>query len=256
MTTTGGPEHSVAEPVTQEHFDGDDIVVIPDTGHTRRRRARALVIGAVVVVLAAGVGIAIAATRDDGKATVRTVTPRRPTPTPASPPPRTPPKRPVVHKPRASIAPHTPLSSPPAVAVAPPSPPPAIAPTEPPPTAPPSYPPSVLQWSATPGALTIKSGEHAVLTVHVTNPTNGTVTLPNPLSCAPTLRGPKGHVFGSRVCAEMAQLMAPHDQLTQHYTIYATDTAAAGGGTLTPGYYTVRVENLFNVRVTVKTGGP
>jgi hypothetical protein len=256
VTTTGGPEHSVAEPVTQEHFDGDDIVVVPDAAPHRRRRFRALVIGAVVVVLAASVGIAIAATRDDGNTSVRTVTPRRPTPAPASPPPRTPPKRPVVHKPRASVAPHTPVSSPPAVAVAPPPPPPAVAPTEPPATAPPSYPPSVLQWNATPAALTIKSGGHALLTVHVTNPTDGTVTLPHPLSCAPTLRGPKGHVIGSGVCAEMAQLMAPHDRLTQRYTIYATDTAAAGGDALAPGYYTLSVENLFDVKVTVKTGGP
>jgi hypothetical protein len=134
------------------------------------------------------------------------------------------------------------------VAVAPPPP---VAPTEPPVTAPPSYPPSALQWAATPAALTIKSGGHRVLTVHVTNPTDGTVTLPHPLSCAPTLRGPKGHMIGFGVCEEMAQVMSPHDQLTQRYTIYATDTAAAGGGAVAPGTYTASVENLFDVKVTI-----
>ena len=242
MTTTGGPEHSVAEPVTQEHFDGDDIVVVPDTAPVRRRRSRALVIGAVVVLLAAGIGTAVAATRDDGKSTVHTVTPRQPTPAQASPPPRTPPKKPVAHKPPASIAPHTPVSSPPPVAVAPPPP---VAPT--PVTAPPSYPPSALQWTATPAALTIKSGGRATLTVHVTNPTDGTVTLPHPLSCGPTLRGPKGHVIGFGVCEEMAQVMSPHDALTQRYTI----SANADGNPLAPGNYTASVENLFDVRVTI-----
>jgi hypothetical protein len=255
VTTTGGPEHSVAEPVTQEHLDGDDIVVVPDATPSRHRRARALMIGAVVVLLAAGVGIAVAVTRDDGKSsTVRTVTPKRPPPTRPSPPPRTPPKKPIARKPPASIAPQTPVSSPPVVPAPPPPPP--VAPTQPPVTAPPSYPPSVLQWKATPDALTIKSGGHAALTVHVTNPTDGTVTLPHPLSCAPTLRGPKGHVIGFAVCEEMAQVMNPHDTLTQRYTIYATDTASPDGGALSPGYYTLSVENLFDLKVTVKTGGP
>jgi hypothetical protein len=244
VTTTGGPDHSVAEPVTQEHFDGDDIVVVPDPP-TRRRRSRAFVIGVVVVLLAAGTGIAIAATRDSGRQTVRTVAPTRPAPA------LTPPKRPPVKKharapkPPASIAPQTPVSSPPVVVA--PLPPPPVAPTQPPVTAPPSYPPSVLQWSATPAALTIKSGGHASFTVHVINPTNGTVTLPHPLSCAPTLRGPKGHTIGFGVCVEMAQIMSPHETLTETYVI----KASSDGNALAPGTYTASVENLFDVKVTI-----
>jgi hypothetical protein len=87
--------------------------------------------------------------------------------------------------------------------------------------------------------------------VHVVNPSNGTVTLGHPLSCPPTLRGPKGHVIGYAVCTEIAQLMAPHAELTQRYVIYATDTAAAGGGALAPGAYTATIENLFAMKVTV-----
>jgi hypothetical protein len=104
-----------------------------------------------------------------------------------------------------------------------------------------------LQWSATPAALTIKSGGHASFTVHVTNPTNGTVTLPHPLSCAPTLRGPKGHTIGFAVCEEMAQVMSPHDALTQTYVI----TASSDGTALAPGTYTATVENRFDVKVTI-----
>jgi hypothetical protein len=105
----------------------------------------------------------------------------------------------------------------------------------------------VLQWSATPNALTIPAGRHATLTAHVVNPSNGTVTLGHPLSCPPTLRDSKGHVVGSAVCTEMAQLLAPHEQLTQRYVI----TAASDGVALAPGVYTASVENLFDVKVTV-----
>jgi hypothetical protein len=253
VTTTGGPEHSVAEPATVEHLDGDDIVVVPDAPPVRHRRSRALFVGAVVaVVIAVGVGVAIAVTRDGGKADVATGAPVRTSPTPAASQPRAqkpkPPKKAVTQEPPASVAPQTPGSSPP-VAVAPPPPP--VLPQEPTDTTPAVSPPSVLQWSSTPGALTIPAGGHASLTVHVVNPSAGTVTLGHPLSCAPTLRGPKGHVIGYSVCVEMAQLLAPHDQATQRYVIYATDTAAAGGDALPPGTYTATIENLYDVRVTV-----
>src|SRR5262249_16958730 len=94
---------------------------------------------------------------------------------------------------------------------------------------------------------TIKSGGAGVVTVWVTNPTDGTVTLPHPLSCAPTLRGPKGHVIGFAVCEEMAQVMAPHDTLRQKYAI----TASSDGNALAPGDYTATVENLFDVKVKI-----
>ena len=243
MTTTGGPEHSVAEPVTEQQFDGDDIVVVPDAAPPHHRRWRALAIGAVVVLLAAGIGIAIAATRDDGhKSAVRTVTPPRQVParTPASQPKAPKPK--TVHpRPPASGAPGAVVASPP-VNAAPPPPPPPVAPTQPPATSPPAEPASVLQWTATPASLSIPAGGHATLTVHVVNPTDGTVTLGNPLSCAPVLRGPKGQAIGFGVCEEMAQVMSPHDALTQRYTITAPST---------PGNYTATVEHLFTVKVKV-----
>jgi hypothetical protein len=97
----------------------------------------------------------------------------------------------------------------------------------------------------------IRAGGHATFTVHVVNPSDGTVTLGHPLSCPPTLRDAKGHVVGFGVCTEMAQLLAPHEQRTQRYVIYATDTAAAGGAALAPGVYTASVESLFDVSVTV-----
>jgi hypothetical protein len=158
------------------------------------------------------------------------------------------PKTGGAQKPPVSVAPETPVSSPPAVVVPPPPP---VVPQEPPDTTPAASPPSVLQWSSAPGSLTIPAGGHKELTVHVVNPSDGTVTLGHPLSCAPTLRDAKGHSIGYGVCVEMAQLMAPHDELTQKYTIYATDTSAAGGNALKPGTYTATIEDLFDVRVTV-----
>ena len=77
------------------------------------------------------------------------------------------------------------------------------------------------------------------------------MTLGHPLSCPPTLRDAKGHVVGAMVCTEMAQLLAPHEQQTQQYVVYATDSGTAGGAALAPGAYTASVENLFDVRVTV-----
>ena len=97
--------------------------------------------------------------------------------------------------------------------------------------------------------LSVAAGAHIVVTIKVVNPTSGTVSLPTPLSCAPTLRGPKGAVFGSTFCEQMTQQMAPHSKLTQHYTIYATDTAAAGGNSLNPAVYTLTFENLFRTNV-------
>ena len=200
----------------------------------------------MIAVIAAGIGVAVALTRDDGKTAVRSSAPVAPKPktkaTPAPSRPRSQPTPPVVQQPPASIAP-------PAVVVEPQTPP--VAPTEPPVTAPPASPTSVLQWSASPAALTIRAGGHSTVSVHVVNPSDGTVTLGHPLSCPPTLRDPKGHVVGAPVCTEMAQLLAPHEQATQQYVIYATDSGAAGGAALAPGAYTASVESLFDVRVTV-----
>ena len=138
------------------------------------------------------------------------------------------------------VTPNAPVASP---TFATPPPPPVV-------TAPPVESTSVLQWKATPPTISIKGGGHKTFTVTVTNPTDGTVTLPQPLSCAPVLRGPKGVAFGFGVCVEMAQVMSPHQtSLTHTYTIYATDSASAGGNALKPGNYTATIENLFTVNV-------
>ena len=116
----------------------------------------------------------------------------------------------------------------------------------------PSYPPSVLTWQTTPSALTIKAGGHAVVSVTVTNPTDGNVTLGQPLSCPPVLRPEHGGAaIGGGVCAQMAQVMSPHQTLTQQYRIYATSTGDASGPPLATGRYTARFENLHSIWVTV-----
>ena len=53
------------------------------------------------------------------------------------------------------------------------------------------------------------------------------------------------------VPSRLRDLRIPHDALTQRYTIYATDTGAAGGAALKPGAYTATIEDLFDVKVTV-----
>ena len=72
-----------------------------------------------------------------------------------------------------------------------------------------------------------------------------------PLSCPPALQTEHGASIGGAVCAQMAQVMSPHQMLTQQYTIYATDTGDASGSPLAPGRYTARVENLYSVEVTI-----
>ena len=50
---------------------------------------------------------------------------------------------------------------------------------------------------------------------------------------------------------QMAQVMSPHQTLTQRYRIYATNTGDASGAPLEPGRYTARFENLHSIWVTV-----
>lgn len=268
VTTTGGPEHSLAEPGTDEtidypivvnpgdaRLDGDDIVIEPAAPSSPGRRSRTAVVAGVILALVVG-GIALGlalANRDDGGATnLRSVAPAKPSAAPATPnnvakPPNIVKPKPVTAAPSVPVnvappvvEPNAPVASP---TIAPPPPPPPVEPT------PPVASPSDLRWTSTPASITVKGGGHKTFTVTVTNPTDGTVTLPHPLSCAPVLRGPKGVAFGFGVCVEMAQVMAPHEVLTQTYTIYATDTASADGNALKPGNYTATVENLFVVPV-------
>ena len=273
VTTTGGPDQSFADPATttqpadypvvvRDGRDGDDLRIEVEVDQPGpHHRTRMMLVGAVVVVLAAGGVAAALATRHHhhaaaGASKLSSVAPA----SPAAAHPKTPAvgtePRTITGKPATEPTVKTPPANPAVIAPtvsAPPnvvSPPPAVTPATPPPvTVPPAEPTSVLQWKSTPVALSVKGGAHISFTVTVTNPTSGTVTLPTPLSCAPVLRGPHGAAFGFTVCEQMAQLMSPHQQLTQRYTIYATATGDPSGRALKPGAYTATVEGLYNVKV-------
>jgi len=258
VTTTGGRGDLDLSAPDLVAPDGDDIVVIPDApASTSRGRRRAILAGAIVLVLVAA-GITIAAVnRDDGRTTsLSSVAKRAPSPT-TQPSPKRVVKAPAKKPAKPVVKP--PVSTPKSVATqtlpsfGEPAGPPPVTPT--PPTAPPttpSYPPSMLTWQTTPGALTIKTGGHAVVSVTVTNPTDGTVTLGQPLSCPPVLQPNNGGpAVAGGVCAQMAQVMSPHQTLTQQYTIYATSTGDASGAPLPLGRYTARFENLHPMTVTV-----
>jgi hypothetical protein len=251
VTTTGGRgDVDLSAPVF-EQADGDDIVVIPDAPHSRPRgRMRAFLVAAIVAVLAAaGITVALVSRHDTGARNLGSLSSQH------SPKPKTPPSRlarhpATTHPKTRKVAPpkrHASVPTTAAVAVAPPP----VTPTAPPATSTPEYPPSVLTWQATPAALTIKAGSHATFTVTVNNPTDGNVTLGVPLSCPPAFQPEHGAAIGDAVCPQMAQVMAPHQTLTQQHTIYATDTGDATGNPLAPGRYIARVENLYSVRVTI-----
>ena len=271
VTTTGGPDQSIADPAAAdqatgyprvvrrevEPLDGDDISVEPDVArpHPRRRLLVATVVG--VVLVAAGAGIAIAATAHH-RSPARAATHLRSV-APASPAAAHPQHRvPVAPRVKARLTPKAGAPAPPPVvppatiAPAPVTTPAVATPPPPPPVpAPPAEPLSVLEWRAAPPVLTVTSGGRVSFTVTVVNPTNGTVTLPNPLSCAPVLRGPKGAQFGFSVCTEITLAMRPHQTRAQRYTIYATDSGAAGGTPLPPGRYTATIENRYTIGVDI-----
>jgi hypothetical protein len=260
VTTTGGRGDVELDAPDIGTLDGDDIEVIPEAPSSPSRgRMRAFLVAAIVVVLAAA-AITIALVNRDGTGSPRVSSIAKRAPSPTAPPsvkrPRakipakTPVKIPVkprVRVPAPTVAPSVPNIAPPPTLGTP-----AVTPTVPttPPT--PSYPPSVLTWQTTPSALTIKAGSSATIAVTVTNPTDGNVTLGVPLSCAPVLRPEHGGgAIGGGVCEQMAQVMSPHQMLTQRYRIYATSTGDASGSPLAPGRYTARFENLHSIWVTV-----
>jgi hypothetical protein len=110
----------------------------------------------------------------------------------------------------------------------------------------------VLTWQTTPAELAIKAGGHANVSVTVLNPTDGNVTLGQPLSCAPVLTPENGgSAIGNGVCVQMAQVMSPLQTLTQQYTIYSTKTGDASGAPLGVGRYMVRFENLHSIWLSV-----
>ena len=208
-----------------------------------------------------GIAIAVANRDHPSSSSAQSIRSVQPVSPPAHPtPPRAVrPKQPVPVNTPAPVNKTAPVNPPALVPVAPPASPavpapvtpPVASPTPPPVTTPPAEPASVLRWTASPAALSVKGGAHAIVTITVVNPTKGTVTLGTPLSCPPTLRGPHGAVFGGAVCAQIAQTVQPKSTLTQRYTIYATDTGDASGQPLPPGVYTASFENLFKIKVNV-----
>jgi hypothetical protein len=92
-----------------------------------------------------------------------------------------------------------------------------------------------LTWNA-PGRLTIASGHTAALAVTAHNPTDGTVALPHPLSCAPRL----DH---GEMCPQVVQVISPGGSASAGYTIDARGTAA--------GSYQLRIEGVLTIPVTV-----
>jgi hypothetical protein len=256
VTTTGGRGDLDLSAPDLETADGDDIVVIPDApASTSRGRMRAFLVGAIVLALAAA-GITIALVNRDSSAPTRlsSIAKRAPSPTTKPIPKRVVAKKPAKTpvKPRTTV-PHVATTTPVTVGGATPVGPPLVTPTVPttPPTTP-SYPPSVLTWQTTPAALTIKAGGHASVSVTVVNPTDGTVTLGQPLSCPPVLTPENGGAaIAPGVCAQMAQVMSPLQTLTQQYTIYATTTGDASGAPLAIGRYRARFENLHSIWVTI-----
>jgi hypothetical protein len=260
VTTTGGRGDVDLTAPDLGTPDGDDIEVFPEApSPPSRGRMRAFLVGAIVVVLAAA-ALTIALINRDGTDSTRlsSIEKRPQSPTPPSVKrahPKTAAKSPlkIPVKPRVSVPTPTAATTIPNVASPTTVGTPAVTPTLPttPPTTP-SYPPSMLTWQTTPSALTIKAGGFAMLSVTVTNPTDGTVTLGQPLSCAPVLRPEHGGgAIGGGVCAQMAQVMSPLQTLTQRYRIYATSTGDASGAPLAPGRYAARFENLHSIWVTV-----
>jgi hypothetical protein len=266
VTTTGGRgDVDLTAPDLGTHGgpglggpDGDDIDIIPGAPPTTSRgRMRAVVVGAIVVVLgAAAITVGVMNRNGTDSSQLSAISGRK---QPAAAPPThkrvvTKPTAKTPVKPRVSV-PTKVVGTTPSNAETPTSNGvPAVTPTTlstPPPTIA-SYPPQMLMWQTMPNALTVKAGGHATISVTVTNPTDGTVTLGHPLSCAPVVTPENGgSAIASGVCVEMAQIMAPHQVLTQQYTIYATTSGDASGSALATGHYAVRFENLHSIWMTV-----
>ena len=226
--------------------DGDDITVVT-TGpaeETTGRRRRVFLVGTAVAVtvVVAGVVALVAVSKSAGSnhagsksAVINPVSPSvvsSPDVKPAAT------KKPVVH-PTASVAPIAPTVPAPlpphtTITARVVTPPPAfVAPTTPAP--PKQYGAAALTWSA-PHSLTIATGKTAALAVTAHNGTDGIVTLAHPLSCTPRL----DH---GEMCTQNVQLVPSGQSASAQYTI-----SAAG---IAPGSYTLNIEGVFTVAVTV-----
>jgi hypothetical protein len=216
---------------------GDDITVVPDRHDGAPRRRATGIIGAVVaVVLIVGV-IALATRDDDPNAAV--ATDASPTPsaeTPAAAPTTVarvdkpiPTTVPVAAAPPASVAPPVPVPQNPVVV--------APAPTVPaaPPTTIGTAPASSIVWTA-PASVTVKTGKSTTIAVRAHNPAAGVISLPQPLSCAPTLDN-------SSMCTAVIQEIAPGQTATASWTVSAVGIA--------PGNYTLNFAGLLKIPVTV-----
>jgi hypothetical protein len=230
-------------PAPDAPAEGDDIVIIPAAPDEPRGRQLLLIIGAAVV----SIGVIIAAiallTRHSGKATVVAVRPpaaiipvaRTPEPPKPKPKPKPVPSKPAptvaVSKPQVAPPVSAPVVSAPVVSSRAPRPPSPTVPVAPPK----QYGASALAWSA-PHTMTIAAGKTAPLTVVAYNRTDGVVNLPHPLACTPRL----DH---SEVCVETVQTISPGGSVTATYTIDARGIA--------PGNYTLRIEGVLTIPVTV-----
>jgi hypothetical protein len=235
------------EPVVEPALEGDDITVTNETvAEPRRRSFRrawliALGVGAVVLMIAI-VAFVVTSNDDAGDERVATDTGNESAvdspSTSAVTLPGAGTTQPVQAPSDSSPSASAPIVAPPSGPAA--TPPSAATPPAAPGTtvpAPLTSPVSVLQWSATPAAITVRSGEVTTVSITVRNPSNGVVTLPNPMSCTPALDG-------SAMCAQMAEMVAPGSQHAQIYNIDARGIA--------PGSYSFVLQGgLFSVPVTV-----
>jgi hypothetical protein len=250
----GERDGQVVDLTRETAADGDDITVIThESALDPNRRRRVALLAVVGVVLLAGLIAAFVALRDDDSTSVSTgpvaSTPSLPASTIATAKngraaPAAATKKATTATPTsaAKVATPTPTIAP---AVAPPaatgSNPGAIPPSQPathattPPTVPKTSPLSALVWTA-PANVSMQSGTQVHVTVSVRNPTDGTVTLPHPLSCTPRLQH-------DEVCPEMAQRVGPHQIAGTIYVLDATGVA--------PGVYRLKLEGVRPLTVTV-----
>jgi hypothetical protein len=236
VATTDDRDGVAVETTRVVPADGDDIVVVPagpgDPHHPGLVR-RALVAAAIVAVLALGTAFAIASRHSGSTVRVRATSPPTLSPLPV-----------VINNhlkstvPRAKPSPTVAVTTVPRIHSVPPVvvPPARSVPAAPTTAAPPKqYGPSVLTWDA-PRSLAIAAGKSATLPVTAHNPTDGTVTLPYPLSCTPRLDN-------GEMCPAMVQFIGAGQSASTRFTIDARGFAK--------GKYTLKIEGVLTVAVTV-----
>jgi len=87
-----------------------------------------------------------------------------------------------------------------------------------------------------PTSVQVTAGETIPVAVSARNPSNGVVTLAHPLGCTPRL----DH---TEICAQTVELVGPGQTVNARYTIDARG--------ITPGSYTLNIEGLRTINVTV-----